>query len=140
MRLAICGAPRAGKSTLAALIGAELGLPVVCTDDYRTHPWPTVPDLVLRDIRDRESWILEGTQAARVLRRWLNERGANPMLQSVYWLDKPVLELTEGQATMAKGIRTVFADVRPLLNKLGIPVLPGFPPAYQAQPRQGIAP
>ncbi|HWA29116.1 MAG TPA: hypothetical protein VG734_25930 [Lacunisphaera sp.] len=79
-------------------------------------------------------WVLEGTQAARVLRRWLNEPGASPGLSCVYWLEKPLVELKDGQASMAKGVATVFADVRPKLHKLGVPIFPGLPPSFLQSP------
>ena len=133
-RIAICGGPRVGKTSFARSLASEHGAPAVSTDDFMGAPWPAIPDLVLAQLRNLPAWILEDTQAARVLRRWLNEPAANPGLTCVYWLEKPLVELRDGQASMAKGVATVFADVRPKLYKLGVPVFPGLPPDFLRTP------
>jgi hypothetical protein len=127
-RITICGGPRVGKTTLGRVLAEEHRITLVSTDDFMSQPWAMIPDLVIERIRDERAWVLEGTQTARVLRRWLNDQGANPNLTSVYWLSKPLVELSDRQESMAKGVEKVFNDVRPKLHKLDVPIFPGLPP------------
>lgn len=129
MKIAICGGPRTGKSTFATRLAADYDLPVVSTDQFIKFAWDVVPNLVIEELRQKDGWILEGIQAARVLRRWFNMPAgfAKPNLHAVYWLDKALVDLTPGQASLTKGVATVFADVRPVLRKSGVVILPGLP-------------
>ncbi len=87
MRIVVIGGPRTGKTTYATKLARQVGAHLastgkrteneaglVSTDNYmRRANWKTLPDVVIKDLRGRENWVLEGTQAARVLRRWLRE-------------------------------------------------------------------
>lgn len=129
MKIAICGGPRTGKTTFAKRLGAELGLRVVSTDQFIKFAWDVVPDMVIAELAPLSGWILEGVQAARVLRRWFNSPPSveKPSLHGVYWLEKSFSDLSDGQRSLGKGVATVFADVRPILRKLGVPIFPGLP-------------
>lgn len=137
--IAVCGGPRVGKSTLAKLLGEQQGVPVFCTDSLMGEPWAEIPDRAIQELLALEHWILEGVQSARVLRRWLSDTRLAPKLRlhSVYWLDRPLVEQSDGQRSMAKGVATVFSSVRPLLAKAGVPILPWSPPAQSYRPPAG---
>ncbi len=138
MKLAICGGPHTGKSALAEKLSELYSVPVVHTDDWiKDHSWSDVPDRVLEKLATLDGWIVEGTQAARVVRRMLNTPhppSAAPLLDGVYWLEKTLSEVTEKHQSMAKGIATIFAGIRPVLAKASIPIFPGLPPSMFPPP------
>lgn len=157
MRIAICGGSRCGKTTLGTKLAVDLGVHLlstgkrstadnlISTDNYKGAPWEAIPDIVIPKLEELEDWILEGTQATRVLRRWLRTRYEHVRLDEVYWLDRPFVPRSKGQQTQAKGIATVWADVRPLLLRKGIPIrydnpasmAPSLPPG--GTPYQGVS-
>lgn len=97
-RIAICGGPRRGKSTLAA----KLGRPVVATDDLMGLPWTAIPAAVIsRASMDR--CVVEGVQVARALRRGLE-------VDAVVYLLTPKVQLSPGQLSMGKAIHTIFTQ------------------------------
>jgi adenylate kinase family enzyme len=103
-RIAIVGSGGAGKTTLANVLGAKLGLPVIHLDEHYWSPgWIATPDDAWRE-RQRElvtaeRWIVDGNYSStmdlrferadtvivvalprwrclsRVLRRWITNRG-----------------------------------------------------------------
>lgn len=127
MRIAICGAPRCGLSTLAEHLSKQHDLPVVHASDFREISWDKIPDAIIDTLKGKERWILEGFQTGRVLRRWLNMQGGAPPLASVYWLEKALSTRTDSQESLARGVATVFESVRPLLHKKGVPIFTGHP-------------
>lgn len=100
-RVAISGGPRAGKSTLAATVTDR---PVLSTDEFVTVPWDSVPRAVLNRAADMgDSWVIEGVQVARALRK-----GLKPDV--VVHLNGAHGELEPGQAAMAKGAFSVLTE------------------------------
>lgn len=125
-RIVITGAPRSGKSTLARRLSAGT-VPVVRTDDYVRMgvPHAHIPDVARRELERHDSWILEGCQAARVLRRHPDvANGAR-----VYYHSRSVVHTTPGQDRQAKGIHTVWLSARPLLQ--GAIIVPQEPASAQ---------
>ena len=102
-RIAITGAPRAGKYTLARDL--DDGRLAVHTDDYRHLPWSEVPGAVLEALEGSESFIVEGVQVPRTLRKGLE-------VDVVLYMPHPRHELSSGQSAMAKGLHTVLLDWR----------------------------
>lgn len=87
-RIAIVGAPGAGKSTLARALGARLSLPVYHMDHIHWKPGWVERDradkiALARDVIARETWILEGGLSAIH-----HERLARADM--MIWLDLPV--------------------------------------------------
>jgi adenylate kinase family enzyme len=103
-RVLVIGSGGAGKSTLAARLGARLGVPVVHLDAHYWRPgWVPTPDAEWRDLVARlvarEAWVMDGNYGgtldlrlaacdtvifldlprtlcvARVIRRWLRHAG-----------------------------------------------------------------
>ena len=100
-RIAIVGGPRTGKTTLARAIR---GRPIISTDDYMDLAWEDVPDKVIQVAGAAGgSFVVEGVQAARALRKGLE-------VDAVVVMVHPKVELTPGQLSMAKGVMTVLED------------------------------
>jgi len=141
MRIVVIGGPRTGKTTYATKLARQLGAHLastgkrtedesglVSTDNYmRRANWGTLPDVVLKDLKNRENWVLEGTQAARVLRRALKE-DPTFKVDKVLVFNRPWVARNTGQEAMAKGVKTILKDMAPLLEKAGIEVEHMTPP------------
>lgn len=136
MKIAIVGGPRTGKSTWASKLARSLGIELhstgkralLATDNFIGVPWDEVPNAVLDVLRDKDDWILEGCQTARVLRRWFKQDPANVyQLTEVYFFDRPFVQRNRGQNAMGKGIQKVWSEVRPLLIAAGVPIHHGVP-------------
>jgi cytidylate kinase len=134
MRVAILGAPRCGKTTYATKLAKRNRLKVtstgklgpespVHTDSFIRHGWDELPDHVIRELEDKDNFILEGCQAARVLRRWYAQDPAAPQLETVIIFTKPHVRRTPAQEAMAKGIRTVIDGLLPELHKAKVRVV-----------------
>lgn len=101
-RVAVVGGPNVGKTTLCIQVKDR---PVFHTDDWRGREWSDIPDHVMRAIGDATSFVVEGTQVARVLRKGLD-------VDAIVIVNRPPFEApTEGQTRMAKAIETVMAQV-----------------------------
>lgn len=132
----IIGEPRCGKSTLATKLAKRTGLPLVstgkravlATDDFMGVPWEQVPERIIPLLEESDELILEGCQAARVLRRWFKANPENALrVREVYFLDRPFVQRSSGQNAMGKGIQTVWREVRPYLIHAGVPIHYGLP-------------
>jgi len=142
-RIVVLGGPRTGKSTYATKLAKELGIHLastgkrteqpeglVSTDNYLDKgTYEDLPDRVIADLRGRESFVLEGTQAARVLRRWLRTAPEEVKLDKVLgFLGRPWVARTPKQEATAKGVRTTLRDLEPMLRDAGIPFEHMTPP------------
>jgi len=149
-RIVVIGGPRTGKTTYATKLAKQLGVHLgstgkrteqedglVSTDNYmKRADWKTLPDVIIKDLKDREDWVLEGTQAARVLRRWLKQAPDEPKIDKVLVFNRPWVVRNTGQEAMAKGVRTVLRDMMPLLKKAGITVEDMTPPELTPEERR----
>lgn len=117
MRIAIAGGPRCGKTTLAATLGAEL---VRCSDDVATLGWSEASAEVATWFDAPGPWVIEGVALARALRKWLATNPEGAPCDVVHLLNKPYVELTPGQATMAKGCITVWTGIEAELRRRGV--------------------
>jgi hypothetical protein len=132
-RIAICGGPRTGKSTFASKLATELGIELfstgkkalVATDNFMDVGWENVPRLVMERLLELDDWILEGTQATRVIRHWYRTAPETLQLDRVYFFERPWVVRNGGQNAMAKGVQTIWREVRAELHKRGIPILYG---------------
>lgn len=105
-RVAIAGVPRSGKTTGIAFT-AEVdddGRRIIHTDDWKQPRcnWADAPALVIAACQDSR-FLVEGVQVGRCLRKGL-------VVDAVVWMAEPLVELDKGQATMAKGCKTIFDD------------------------------
>lgn len=103
-RVAICGGPRVGKTTLANECGRA---DVTHTDDFielfRGLDRRQVAETLCGALAGHEAFVLEGVWAAHALRAGLK-------VDVAIWLDEPKVERTPQQESMAKGIQTVFDE------------------------------
>lgn len=98
-KVVIAGVPRSGKTTLSRTVNDR---PVFSTDSYR-ESWEDAPHTIMDAIKDLDSYLLEGIQVGRCLRK-----GLKPDV--VIWMQYPKIELKPGQKTMAKGCMKIFND------------------------------
>lgn len=134
MRIVVVGGPRTGKTTYATKLAKQLGVHLastgkrteaesglVSTDNYmKKANWAETPNLIIKDLRGKKSFVLEGTQAARVLRRWYKQDPDEPKIDKVLVFGKAWVNRNPGQVSMAKGVQTVLADLAPILARAGV--------------------
>lgn len=147
-RVVVIGAPRVGKSTYATKLAKQYGVHLastgkrseqpeglVSTDNYmKRGSFADVPGLIIKDLKGRQSFVLEGTQAVRVLRTWYQQDPEGPKLDKVIYVQNaPWVRHNKGQAAMGKSVRTIFRDVAPLLEKAGVPVEPLCIPEFSQE-------
>jgi len=125
MRIVIAGGPRTGKTTLAEALSFETGVPIYHTDDLIDLGWSEASEEASKWFDLKGDWIIEGVAAPRALRKWLErtpESQADPPFDGVLFLAKERENLTPGQATMAKGCRTVFDEISDELDNRSIEI------------------
>lgn len=103
-RVAICGGPRVGKTTISNESGRA---DVTHTDDFidafRGLERRAIADTLCAALANEKTFLLEGVWAAHALRAGLK-------VDCAIWLDEAKVERTPGQETMAKGVQTVFDE------------------------------
>lgn len=121
-RIAICGIPRSGKTTLATRLSDELDIPVRHTDDLiTTYDWSASSNTVASWFDVPGDWIIEGCTVSRALRKWRNSHPcAAPPIDRLYYMIHPHCPLTERQSTMAIGIATVHNEIADWLYEYGV--------------------
>lgn len=112
-RVAVAGGPKTGKSTLAAGVTDR---PVIHTDDVKHEQWENVPFVCIARVKDLDSFLIEGVQVPRCLRKGM-------VVDAVIWLSKAKATRTQGQQTMAQAVATVFDDWRRSFNLRNIPII-----------------
>jgi hypothetical protein len=141
-RIVVIGGPRTGKTTYATKLARQLGVHLastgkrtehegglVSTDNYLDRgTYDDLPDRVIADLRKRDSFVLEGTQAARVVRRWLKQSPDEPRLDKALVFNRPWVKRNPRQESTAKGVRTTLRDLLPMLERAGIQVEHMTPP------------
>ena len=119
MRICITGGPRTGKTTLSRRMGSAL---VRHTDDLIGKlDWSGASREVARWFGHPGPWIIEGVAVPRALRKWLAAHQGKPC-DRVIVLTKAYTALDPGQATMAKGVNTVWREIQPILRARGVVV------------------
>jgi len=120
MKIAIIGAPRAGKTTLAAKLAAELGVQVRHSDDLiGTLDWSAASEHIATVwLPEPGPWIIEGVAVVRALRKWLDAHPTGLPCDKIIVLETPRVALTSRQAGMAKACATILDGIRgPLLER-----------------------
>lgn len=121
-RIVIIGSPRAGKTTYALALAARERVRVRHTDDLITMvSWSKVSEIVaFQWFADPGPWIIEGVAAVRALRKWLAANSEGVPCDEVIVLEQPHVELTPGQASMAKACATIWAQVEGEIRARGV--------------------
>jgi dephospho-CoA kinase len=125
-RICITGGPRTGKTTLSDTLARELAerngqAELRHTDAVMHHGWFEASALVALWLDEPGQWIIEGVAVSRALRKWREAHpGERPPVDRVIYLAEPHNTLSKGQATMAKGVRTVHDEIEGWLEEHGI--------------------
>jgi broad-specificity NMP kinase len=129
VRICITGGPRTGKTTLAESTSSRA---LVHCDRYIDDPqfttlpkdeqWSAISAHVASIIAAPGPYVIEGVQVARALRKALAARPDAKPCDRLIILNTPHVDLTAGQASMAKGVRTVLEEILPALRRLGVEI------------------
>jgi adenylate kinase family enzyme len=119
VRIAIIGAPRAGKTTLAEELRHTLGWPILHTDDLAPLGWSAASAEAARALHSTAHLILEGVAAVRALRKALAACSCPPCERCII-LERPRLPLTRHQLAMARGCATMLAEIEPELLRRSV--------------------
>lgn len=118
MRTVIVGGPKTGKTTLAQMTPE----PTYHTDDYMHLGWSEASQAVSELFFASGPWTVEGVATARALRRWLRRNAEGKPCDRVLVLTKvrDAKQYKPGHLTMAKGIHTVFCQIKTDLERRGV--------------------
>lgn len=100
-RVAIVGGPQCGKTTLAKTCTDR---PIHHNDDGKHIKWEDQPAHWKKQVEGQDSFVIEGVQAVRAIRKGLK-------VDAVIQLDSPYKDLKKGQESMRKGQHTMMKDV-----------------------------
>ncbi len=102
-RIAICGGPRTGKTTLSRLAHSKKHS-VLHGDNFMTLDWSKASATLAAQANEIAGpVVIEGVAVPRALRKGMR-------VDCVVWLDEPLTKLNAGQEAMRKGCVTVLAD------------------------------
>lgn len=120
-RIVIVGGPRTGKSTLAARFShiAKRN----STDETIGMDWSQSSHEVSKWFEQTGPWLIEGVATARALRKWLQRHNMDKPCDRIVVLTSPRVAQTTGQATMSKGIETVWKQIEQELRLRGCEIL-----------------
>lgn len=119
-RIAITGAPKAGKTPYADRLGKSLGVDVIHTDDYIPMGWSEA-SLHAADVMGKPTtFVTEGVGVPRALRKMLKANPDRKPVDEVVIVERRDGKVMPEHALMAKGVATVLAEIRPALEKLGV--------------------
>ncbi len=123
MRIAIAGCPRAGKTTLAKRLAAELDVTAFHADDLiATHEWSAASAELARKLLEPGPYVVEGVAVVRALRKALDASNAKPC-DRVLWMDKPHQALNAGQQRMFDADVKRMAELEAELVRRGVEVV-----------------
>lgn len=128
-RICVAGGPKSGKTTYAN--NFESTTRVRHTDSIigkfgeDRDAWSRESEEVARWFDEPGPWLIEGVTVARALRKWIARHELGKPCDVVVWLDEPRVPRTPKQEAMAKATKTVFEQVRPQLERLGVKVVMG---------------
>lgn len=122
-RIAICGGPATGKTTIATWCTKDR--PLLHTDDFMHLEWAEVPQAVIDQCSHHPRFVVEGVQVARALRKGLQ-------VDAVLYLDV-CMAPERRNSSMAKAVNTVFTEYRQLNRTIPVyspdrispPIVPG---------------
>lgn len=119
-RVAIAGAPRAGKTTLGTKMAAELGVECRETDSTIDLGWGRDSEKVKEWMEEEGPLVIEGMAVPRALRKWFVAHPDGRPVDAVIWMGWPRVNLTDGQRAMGIGAATVMKDILPELRRRGV--------------------
>lgn len=121
-RICITGGPKTGKTTMADRMSLGATADIRHTDDLiASHDWSAASLEVSTWFDAPGPWIIEGVAVSRALRKWRDAHpGEPPPVDRVILLVTPHVELSKGQATMAKGVEKVHGEIESWLLDHGV--------------------
>lgn len=100
-KIAIAGRPGVGKTTLAKKLAEQMGLRLYHTDDLiGVVPFKDANDAMIKQLSDKESFIVEGVQVARMLRKGHRDQTFKPDKLIIVDSDQPVENRHKGLASL----------------------------------------
>jgi hypothetical protein len=129
-RVVIVGGPLTGKTTLARRLGSSR---VRSTDELRHLDWSEVSAAAALWLDEAGGWVIEGVAMARAIRKWLRAHPSAPIDFVIVLASQPRGERTKGQASMAKGVATVWDEIVTEVLARGARVL-----KYDGQPQEQL--
>jgi hypothetical protein len=123
----ICGGPHVGKSTLSRRLATAMGLDhhaIGHGDDLvDVLDWSAASAEMVTWAEQPGPWIIEGVGGGRVLRKFMAAHPGEKPCDVAYWLTNVFTPLTKkGQESMTKGCMTVWIEIAPQLEALGVEV------------------
>ena len=123
-RVVLSGGPRTGKSTLAVRAGERYRRTVRHADALiGQKDWSEQSDAVSKWIDEDGDYIIEGVSAPRALRKWLRDNPGKKLDLTIVHFREPVQFQTDKQRAMAKGVETVWQQIRDELKERGANVI-----------------
>lgn len=121
MRIVITGGCRCGKTSFSNGLNCTS---VLHGDDLLASgtSWSGLSEEMSWWFDRQGSWVIEGVQASRALRKWLESHPAGKPCDMVIRMTSPKSELTSGQVTMNLGERTVWDEIEPELRQRGVDI------------------
>lgn len=121
MKIVITGGCKCGKTTLANSLSCPSTLH---GDDLMSTgtSWSSLSEEMSWWFDRPGSWVIEGVQATRALRKWLAEHTTGKPCDRVVRMTGPLVHLTEGQLAMNKGEETVWAQIMSELSQRGVEI------------------
>ncbi len=122
--IAIAGFPLAGKTTLAAKLGEELGRDTMSTDSLLglNLSWSELSEFTAGWFETMDDVVIEGVAVPRALRKWLDTHDEGKPCDTFYWLATPRGLMTDDQLAMGRGCLTVFKQIAEELRARGVEV------------------
>ncbi len=123
-KIIIAGAPKVGKTTLAELLKDQYNCQVQHTDDLiGKFGWGQDSEEVSKWFDKDGPWIIEGVTTVRALRKWMDTHNSGKPCDVIFFrMEARKAYEAQGQASMAKGIQTVWASILADLVKRGVRV------------------
>ncbi len=126
--IAIAGFPLAGKTTLAAKLGEELGRDTMSTDSLLglDLSWSELSEFTAGWFETMDDVVIEGVAVPRALRKWLDTHDQGKPCEKVIWLESPKALLTDEQLAMGRGCRSVMKEIIDELEARGVVLQKGL--------------
>ncbi len=129
MKIAITGVPRSGKTTAANHLAARHGWKVLHTDDFHAQrmTWSEQSAVAASwfgaSEEDGPIEIIEGVTVVRALRKWLKANPKGKPCDEAHFLSFQKVDLTDGQRTLGRQIRTQWQEIATDLRGRGVKIV-----------------
>ncbi len=108
-RIVVLGGPGTGKTTLAKALALAT---TRSTDEVKHLEWSAASEEVSKWFDEPGPWLVEGVTTARALRKWLGRSPTGSPCDQLVFLSSVYEIRTTEQRTMAKGVATVWREIR----------------------------